>query len=101
MSQVIERLGSSVSDDGKITYQERIRSHEDAERIAGCKLDRRRNYAIINGEVCESAGWSQACSGCYEGYESNSACGIGCHECGYTGRRRCAMWVPLGVASDV
>jgi len=43
--------------------------------------------------------WADGCSGCTPSYEERGGGpgdrGIGCHECGYTGRRRHAMWVPL------
>lgn len=34
--------------------------------------------------------WTQACSGC-----SDDDVGGGCHECGYTGKRRVRWFVPL------
>lgn len=83
---VIERHGHTVDERGRIHYDDRPQSIEHAELIAGRRLDRRRNYAIINGEVCEAAWWTQECSGCDGG---------GCDECGYTGKRRTGAWVPL------
>ncbi len=70
-------------------------SWEEAETLAGRRLDHRRNYAIIDGEVYESAIWSQACSGCYEGVDVAGAQGNGCSDCGWTGRRRRGQWLPL------
>lgn len=95
MANVIERHGYEVDAAGYILYDDRPATYEQAEAVAGRRLDRRRNYAIIDGRVAESASWSQACSGCYEGYDSYHAAGSGCDECGYTGRRRQAHWVPL------
>lgn len=92
---VIERLSVTIGNDGVIEHDDRPSTFEKAERVAGCKLDHRRNYAIIDGQVFESATWSHACSGCYEGYNSATARGFGCDECGYTGRRRNGAWVPL------
>lgn len=99
MACVIERLGTEVKD-GYIHHDDRSATYEQAEMIVGRRLDRRKNYAIIDGQVAESAAWSQACSGCYEGYDSHSAIGNGCDECGYTGRRRQSYWVPLVAPSN-
>lgn len=96
MPSVIERFGTTINRySGAVNHDDRPSSYEHAEKLAGRKLDRRRNYAIIEGVVCELAEWSQACSGCYEGYDSMSARGHGCEECGYTGRRHHGSWVPL------
>ncbi len=95
MASVIIRHGHSIDDRGYIHYDDRSSTYEAAEQLAGRRLDRRRNYAIIDGQVAESARWSQACSGCYEGHETGSGIGLGCSECGYTGRRRNGAWAPL------
>ena len=81
MSRVVHRvfLKGDKSRDDPSTF-------EAAEAIAGRRLDRRKNYAIIQGEVRQLATWTSTCSGCE---------GSGCSECGYTGRRRGGMWVPL------
>lgn len=92
---VIERFETTVDNDGVISHDDRPSTFEAAEKIAGRRLDRRKNYAIIDGQVAESCMWSQACSGCYEGYNSATARGFGCDECGYAGRRRHGAWVPL------
>lgn len=86
MARVIERHGHEVSASGQIAYRETPSTYAHAEALAGRRLDRRRNYAVIDGDVCESVEWSQQCSGCY---------GSGCDECGYKGRRRCGQWAPL------
>lgn len=92
---VIERRGTTIADGGVIVHDDVPTTFAAAEKIAGRRLDRRKNYAIIDGQVAESCIWSQACSGCYEGYDSVSATGNGCSECGYTGRRRLGQWLPL------
>ena len=94
MATVIERFGTDTTG-GIITHDDRPSTYEADEKIAGRKRDRRKNYAIIGGQVAESCTWSQACSGCYEGLDSISATGAGCDECGYTGRRRLGQWVPI------
>ncbi len=93
MRSVIERHGHSIDDQGFIHFDDRPSTYERAEELAGCRLDRRCNYAIIDGQVCESAQWSAPCSGCHEGYDSGR--GHGCRECGYTGMSRSGAWVPL------
>ena len=93
MATVIERHGHHVDGDGWIHYDGRPSSFETAEAIAGKRLDRRKNYAIIDCQVCECAEWSQGCSGCQDG--AGTGTGHGCEECGYTGRRRMSQWVPL------
>lgn len=96
----------------KITYQE-------AELLMERRLDRRRQYykhtekglSVINpyafngsdgtpkGIVFTIAKWSHACSGCSDEYEIGGR-GIGCHECGYTGRRCDWMFDPLPKESE-
>ena len=93
MRSVIERHGHHIDERGFIHYDDRASTYEAAEKIAGRRLDRRRAYAIIDGEVCESARWTAACSGCHEGYGNGP--GHGCRECGYTGMKRSGAWVPL------
>lgn len=75
----------------------RIVAIAEAERVAGKRLDRRRRYAVIDGEVCSYGEWTEACSGCHEGmeYGGNGRQGSGCHECGYTGKRRTGWWSPI------
>lgn len=54
------------------------------------------------------ARWTESCSGCFESgdyggnahnypYDQKAQCyiGAGCEECGYTGKRRGAQWVPF------
>ena len=73
-------------------------THDAAEAIIGRRLDRRRSYGIVRGEVCTVVRWSSACSGCSETPEGcgRDFRGVGCEECGYTGRCRASMFVPLG-----
>ena len=91
---VIERFSTKV-ENGFIKHDDRPSTFEEADRIAGQRLDRRKAYAIIDGEVRESATWSQACSGCYEGRDISHGTGSGCRECGYTGRCRRGWWAPI------
>lgn len=95
MASVIIRQGHSIDDKGGIRYDDRPSTYAAADRLAGRRLDRRRNYAIIDGAVHEAAQWSQACSGCYSGRDVTYGVGNGCSECGYTGRRRSGFWAPL------
>lgn len=94
---VIERLGYSVAA-GKIHYDERPLDWSSADARAGFRLDRRKAWAFVDGEVCSSVTISRACSGCYEGYDGDTARGLGCEECGYNGRVRWSAWVPEGGA---
>lgn len=71
------------------------------------KRGRPRKTQTVNGKICELAQWTSSCTGCYESldghpvgeypYDKKAGChvGSGCHECGYTGKRRQAFWVPL------
>jgi hypothetical protein len=55
--------------------------------------------------------WTTSCSGCFEfnegygldgyGFDAKHQCyiGGGCHECGYTGKRRYSMWMPFDIAA--
>lgn len=100
MGKVIQRFGHSIDDKGIIRHDDRPTTWEAADALAGRRLDRRRNYAIIDGEVCESAMWSQCCSVCCDDREGHvSERGAGCHECGYTGRVRSGMWIPIRMAA--
>jgi hypothetical protein len=92
MATVIERHGHHIDGQGFIHYDDRASTYERADELAGQRLDRRQCYAIIDGEVCELARWSQACSGCTNGHEER---GFGCRECGYHGRVRSGAWVPI------
>ena len=74
----------------------------EAEKIAGRRLDRRRKYAVDDDVDADPefplfslARWAQGCSGCSCDCHPGCSHGAsGCHECGYTGRRRIVMWLP-------
>lgn len=89
MAKTIERL-IALDSDGVLTVDDRPLAIEVAERIAGKRLDRRKNYAVFRtsnvAEVRVATKWTRACTGCEGG---------GCHECGYSGKVREGMWVPL------
>lgn len=97
MTRAIERLfipGGSFP----LSFHDREIPIESVEKLAGKRLDRRKSYAVIRGEVCESASWTGECSGCSTDYEScGYVIGMGCRECGYTGKRRHSIWIPLTV----
>lgn len=95
MAICIERHGHSVDKDGFIHYDDRPIPWERVDALAGRRVDRRRNYAVIDGQVHEAQQFSRACSGCYDGPHTYDAEGFGCSECGYTGRRREGFWHPL------
>jgi hypothetical protein len=89
----------------------------EAERMAGRRLDRRRNYATTeDGKPDEWYGgallfelgeWTESCSGCRETedghnvghypWDDKAKCyiGGGCSECGFTGKRRQREWLPV------
>ncbi len=79
----------------------RYRRHEDGTRSKVVTVDG------IDGFI---ARWTDSCTGCYEscdGYPSGRypvdpkhGCrvGAGCHECGYTGKRRYETWAPFDFA---
>lgn len=92
MPSVMQRLGHSITKAGEIRYRERPVTWERAEAVAGRRLDRRKNYMIIRGQVCSSVSWTAACSGCNN--EIGGGRGFGCHECGYHGLRRQSYWMP-------
>lgn len=96
--KVIERLETSVDDAGLIQHNERPATFAAADALAGHRVDRRKTYAIVEGKLCESAKWTAACSGCTGEYGPDR--GSGCHECGFTGRSRQAMWVPYGISAS-
>lgn len=90
MGSVIERKGYTIVD-GFIVYDEHPSSFAEAEKLAGHRLDRRRNYCLINGQVTTAYSWPQECSGC-EGH--------GCRERGYNGTVRVHMWLPIDDMTD-
>lgn len=64
-----------------------------------------RRYAMLNGKrvlIVKRKGknghvvrWTALCSGCCQSDGMESFMGDGCRECGGTGKRRRAQWVPL------
>lgn len=89
--------------DGRIVHNDRAMSWEEADKRAGFRLDRRKSWAFISRnddlgipELCEAISFTAACSGC-EDSESMypSSVSGGCHECGYTGKRRQSCFVPI------
>lgn len=90
----------------EITWQE-------AEKLIGHRVDRRRNYARNGKALLELARWTQSCSGCFEAgeyggnehnypWDDKAQCrlGAGCHECGHQGKVRIGMWVPYVTAEN-
>lgn len=73
---------------------DRPTTYERLEKRFKRKLDRRRRYAVVHGELCEANSWTEGCSGC-NGF--GAVDGSGCHECGYHGRRRVSMWQPVSL----
>ncbi len=90
---------------------------QDAERILGFRIDRRRSYYFCDdpemneyfcgGPVYDYGEWVTSCSGCRETedghnvghyeWDNKAKCyiGAGCSECGYTGKRREGMFAPV------
>lgn len=95
---VLVRDGHTITGDGVIHYQDRPVTWSEADEMAGTRLDRRKAWAFIDGELCESVRWSAACSGCNN--ELGGLRGCGCSECGYQGIAQQAMWVLARRAQD-
>jgi len=59
--------------------------------------EKKRVMVVKRGKVFGFVGtWTQNCSGCTDYVDGQQVCGpMGCHECGYTGKRRISMWFPL------
>lgn len=94
MRSVKIRHGHTIKD-GHIIYNETSSTYEHAESVIGFKLDRRKNYMIIDEKVCESVVYTDACSGCVPDEEYvHYTRGSGCRECGYTGRSVRGEWMP-------
>jgi len=76
--------------------QLRVITGLEAERRLRCHLDKRKRYAMYARRVHVLIRWTEDCSGCSEYSEGCRVSGpCGCEECGYTGRRRRAEWVPV------
>ena len=67
-----------------------------------------RHRRNMEGVMCEVVKFTTACSGCFEAgeyggnssnyrWDSKAQChiGNGCHECGFTGKRRGILYIPL------
>lgn len=91
---VIIRHGHTIDDAGRILHDERPATWQEAEKIAGRRLDRRKAYAIIDGAIHESIRWTTSCSGCSYGVNDR---GGGCRECGFHGVVRQGYWLPLAL----
>lgn len=89
----IERLSTTVSEDGRIHHDERALTWAEADAKAGRRLDRRRLWAFVDGELCRLVRWSQICTGCSYDTDYGSQKGGGCEECGYHGVVRNGQWV--------
>jgi hypothetical protein len=88
-------------------YNEEPTTWEHLEKLAGHRLDRRKSYCVISGQVCEAVSWVDSCSGCFETEDGHPVgsylfhpkhrchVGSGCEECGYRGIRRNAQWIPI------
>lgn len=83
--------GETTIVDQRIIHDDQPLSWDEADKRAGFRLDRRKAWAFVEGELCEAVSWTQSCSGC--NYESEAR-GGGCDECGYHGVVRNSMWVP-------
>lgn len=93
MASVLVRSSNPDVEDHQI-------SHEQASIFVGVRLDRRKSYALIGGVLCELVSWTDHCSGCNVAGEMCSARCVGCYECGYTGKRKRRMFVPIGGSDD-
>lgn len=58
------------------------------EAVKALKLDRRRKYFEWSGKLVYNGYVTTPCSGCSEYNEGCYDSSSGCHECGYTGKRR-------------
>lgn len=82
--------GETTVVDGLIYHDDKHLTWPEADEQAGFRLDRRKSWAFVEGELCESISWTQSCSGCSYPDGSNG----GCSECGYHGVVRSGMWIP-------
>lgn len=96
---VIRRRRVSIVDE-MVVPDDIASSFEEADLLAGHRVDRRKAYAIIDDNLCELVRWTQACTGCTEVPEMTTtpARGLGCRECGYAGRVRHSYFYPCDTA---
>ena len=66
------------------------------EAVKELNLDKRHKWYNFYGEVVYNYKYSHPCSGCTENNEMTTVPkrGLGCDECGYSGRRRSVVPVP-------
>ncbi len=77
------------------------------------KIDRRRKHVEVDGVTHVVTYHTESCTGCFEGgdymgmahhypYDDKAKCyvGGGCHECGYTGKRRNPYFTPAAIFYD-
>lgn len=79
-------------EDGRTILDDTPATIEEADRLAGRRLDRRMRYMILDNEVRVLIHWTGGCSGCRSDYDGSQ---LGCDECGYTGKRRQFWYAPL------
>jgi hypothetical protein len=91
VGRAIERGETTIGDDGLIYHDDKLLTWAEADTRAGRRLDRRKAWAFVEGQLSESISWTGACSGCTYGFDPR---GSGCRECGYSGVRRQSMWIP-------
>jgi hypothetical protein len=91
MSGSVIVRGETTVVDGLIYHDDSPLPWDAADARAGRRLDRRKAWAFVEGQLCELIRWTQACSGCRYGFEER---GGGCSECGHHGIVRNAMWCP-------
>lgn len=84
MPQPIERCETNIVD-GSIEHDDRPATWDRVDALIGKRADRRRSWAIIDGEACIAVKWIATCSGCDGG---------GCQECGHHGVTRQSVWCP-------
>lgn len=66
------------------------------EAVSALKLDKRHNWFEVDGNLVRSEKYTSPCSGCSCDCSDGHGCNhgnIGCHECGYTGKRR--NYIPI------
>jgi hypothetical protein len=95
VAKVLVIAGQVIEPDGTVRLDGREVPFDEADKIAGVRLERCKDYAVIDGVVCEAAEFVQACPACYEGDDLIDETGCGCHECGHTGRMTMSLWIPL------
>lgn len=90
MSGSVIVRGETTIIDQRIHHYDQPISWDEADCRAGFRLDRRKAWAFVDGQLCESLSWTASCSGCSYPDGTNE----GCSECGYHGKVRSGMWVP-------